>query len=50
MARQNKHLFGKPMGLSLPDLPVTAEPAAYLTCAHQLGHRLEEGDDPDDMR
>lgn len=31
MARQNKHPFGKPMGLSLPDLPVTAEPAAYLT-------------------
>jgi len=25
------HPLGKPEGLSLPDLPVTAEPAAYLT-------------------
>jgi hypothetical protein len=31
MARQNKHLAGKPEGLSLPDLTMTAEPAAYLT-------------------
>jgi hypothetical protein len=30
-ARQNMHPFGKPRGLSLPDLPVPAEPAAYLT-------------------
>jgi hypothetical protein len=25
------HPVGKPRGLSLPDLPVPAEPAAYLT-------------------
>jgi len=31
MTRQNEHPVGKPVGLSLPDLPVTAEPAAYLT-------------------
>ncbi len=38
MAWQNKHPSGKPTGLSLPDLQSEAEPAAYLTCAHQLGH------------
>ncbi len=31
MARQKEHPIGKPTGLSLPDLPVPAEPAAYLT-------------------
>jgi len=31
MARQKEHPVGKPVGLSLPDLPVLAEPAAYLT-------------------
>jgi len=31
MARQNMHPSGKPMGLSLPDLPVAAEPADYPT-------------------
>lgn len=32
------HPFGKPTGLSLPDLPVPAEPAAYLT--ERLAGRL----------
>ena len=36
MARQNKHPVGKPVGLSLPDLPVPAEPAAYLTVTIQV--------------
>jgi hypothetical protein len=31
MARQKDHPVGKPVGLILPDLPVLAEPAAYLT-------------------
>lgn len=30
-ARQNEHPSGKPAGLSLPDLPAPAEPAAHLT-------------------
>jgi len=33
MARQKEHPVGKLVGLSLPDLPVLAEPAAYLTTA-----------------
>jgi hypothetical protein len=30
------HPVGKPMGLSLHDLQMTAEPAAYLTVATSL--------------
>lgn len=37
MVRQNMHPFGKPAGLSLPDLPVPAEPAAYLTRRKVVG-------------
>ena len=33
MARQNMHPLGKPEGLSLSDLTMMAEPAAYLTLA-----------------
>ena len=37
MARQNKHLPGKPEGLSLHDLTMKAEPAAYLTFTTHSG-------------
>jgi hypothetical protein len=34
---RTKHLMGKPVGLSLPDLQGDAEPAAYLTARHPDG-------------
>jgi hypothetical protein len=43
MARQNKHLDGKPGGLSLSDLTMTAEPAAYLTSPTKTRSQASRG-------
>ena len=41
MARQNMHPLGKPEGLSLSDLMMMAEPAAYLTLGGLVGNFFE---------